>query len=128
MLKKRLLPLVVAAAALPLAFAGCQSNDAATQKEMDDLSKKITREIKERHDPKFAVATIRKFAVESLNDITDAEEDFIMANEPEITSNFDNSMYAFVWKFEKHRMIEVLTSDAPFSPLAVYRVSRVYFP
>ena len=46
----------------------------------------------------------------------------------EVTSNYDSSMYAYVWKFDKHRMIEVLTSSAPFEPVAVYRVSKVYFP
>lgn len=117
------------AVVLPLSFAGCKSSEDDSQKKnIESFGKKIEKDIKNSQDPLFAVPRIKKYASEMLEDITDDEDDFIEANPPEITSNYNGTMYAFVWKFEKHRMIEVLTSSAPFEPVAVYRVSKVYFP
>ncbi len=127
MLTRRLLS-TIGAVAMPLVFAGCQSNDDAAQKEVDNLRKKIEHDIQHYNDPKSQVVQMRKYAAETLDDITDAEQEFIDANEPEIVSNFDNTMYAYLWKFDKHHIIEVLTSSAPYEPIAVYRVSKVYFP
>jgi len=112
--------------AVVILSAGCQSAQSeAAQKEKDAIGKKIT----DARNPRMAVAKMREYVLEKMDDLTEAEEKVITSTEPKIACNYDQTEYSFVWKVDNHKAhVEVLATPAPFIPLGAYRVSRTYYP
>ncbi len=122
---------VVLASAVILAGAGFGCNTGELSSEDKDnimFGKKIEKEIEASRNPFAELTKIRKYAIEKLDDETDKETDIINKQRPKISGNYENTEYSFVWKVGKNYSIEVVTTPAPFEPIGVYRVKRVFYP
>ncbi len=108
---------------------GCNTGELSSEdKDNIMFGKKIEKEIEDSRNPFAQLTKIRKYAIEKLDDETDKESDIINKQKPKISANYENTEYSFVWKVGDNYMIEVVTTPAPFEPIAVYRVKRVFYP
>jgi hypothetical protein len=127
-MKKLMLPLIVL---LIGGVCGCNSSEtnSINSEEVRAFDKQLAKKLQSITDPRIAIPQVREYALEKLYDITDKERDFIAKNLPVISHNYSSMEYSFVWhpKGEK-KIIEVITTPPPCDPIAVYRVSRVYYP
>jgi len=110
---------------LIVVLCGCQTTD---PKQLKKFETKIQQDLNNINNPNASIEKVRKFALEKLNDLTDKEANIINKNKPVIRSDYSDMEYSFSWKMKKHYLIEVVTTSAPFEPVAVYRVTRVYYP
>ena len=105
--------------------AGC----AGKPVQEDQFTKEMKQKFAEMNDPRANVGKIRAYALEKLDNISDAETDLINNKVPIIGRSYDESEYSFTWKGKKGQpSIEVVTTPTPFEPIAVFRVTRVYYP
>jgi len=126
MISKLRMSMLLTGLVLPaiLAVSGCSS----APKE-DEFTKEMKQKFVEMKDPASAIGKVRGYAQEKLSDATDAEIDLINNTAPVISHNYDESEYSFTWKGKKgESSIEVLATPPPCDPIAVFRVSRVYYP
>lgn len=108
-----------------LMMNGCSSQPSASEQFAEDMKSKFA----EMQDPRFSVEKMREFAFEKLSDLTDEESEYISKNNPAITSNYEQSEYAFTWtKKPGEGGIEVLSTPPPCEPIAAFRVTRAYYP
>jgi len=116
-----------------LLTGGCQcfqssqnTADAQNKKEVDGIQKKLNDAL----NPRAAIPSVREYALEKMEDLTDAEEKTITTTEPKISANYEQTEYSYVWKVDDHKkkFIEVLTTPAPFMPIGAFRVNRTYYP
>ena len=111
--------------AVVILAAGC----AARPAQEDQFTKEMKQKFAEMNDPKASVGKVRAYALQKLPDMSDEESDILSNNAPVIGRSYDESEYSFTWKGPKgERNIEVVTTPAPFEPIAVFRVTRVYYP
>jgi uncharacterized FlgJ-related protein len=111
--------------AFVVVLCGCRTTE---PKQLNRFESKIQQDLNNINNPNASIEKVRKFALEKLNDITDKEMTIINQNKPVIRSNYSEMEYSFTWKIKKHYLVEVVTTSAPFEPVAVYRVTRVYYP
>jgi hypothetical protein len=112
-------------AAAVTALCGCTHQPSASEQFQDDMKRKFA----ELQDPRCSIDKMREFAMEKLTDLSDEESDYLEQHNPAITSNYEQSEYAFTWYIKSAKGgIEVLSSPPPCEPLAVFRVNHVYYP
>lgn len=95
----------------------------------DEFTKEMKQKFAAMNDPGAAIEKAREYALDKLSDASDTEIELISTTAPVIGHNSDESEYSFTWKGKKgEENIEVLSTPPPCEPIAVFRVSRIYYP
>ena len=109
-------------------LSGCQSGPSAGYLAASNEISFIRQTIRNSRDPHAFVVNARKYALEKVRDISDAEIKVIKEQNPVIENNFDGTEFSFTWTIAKHHLIEVVTTLPPCQPIAAYRVRRTFYP
>jgi hypothetical protein len=111
-------------AALSMLFvSGCLLYGAPVR---EDLAR-VRLEMKSQGDPLTFINQMRSFALESIDDVSDAERQILAAHPPEITTNHDQTQLSFAWKVSEGSYIQVLSTPAPCIPMTAFRTKQVKF-
>jgi hypothetical protein len=111
-------------AALSMLFvSGCLLYGAPVR---EDLAR-VRLEMKSQSDPLTFINQMRSFALESIDNLSDAERQILAAHPPEITTNHDETQLSFAWKVSSGSYIEVLSTPAPCIPMTAFRTRQVKF-
>jgi hypothetical protein len=106
-----------------LIMAGCVLSCAPVR---EDLAR--GRELmKSQYDPITFINTMRNFALDKLEDLSDHERRILVSQPPEITTNAEETQLAFAWKLPEASYIEVLSTPPPCIPMTVFRTRQVKF-
>ena len=110
-----------------LLVIGCNSSDSS---KADSIKNNFVLEkMNKAKKPQSHIPSIRQYALNNFDGLSDSEYQLIQTTNPEITSDTNTMEYSFAWKLpDNGGYIEVLATPPPACyPMAVYRRHRVSF-